>query len=428
MPTDPTYFYTFEDIQRYLSGSMATSEMHEMEKAALNDPLLADALDGYRGAQPAVTLQHLNEIKSRIAAVKTETRPTPVITLHTPKNKWWRGLSAAVLIGLMFLGGWLFLKPTQQKGTLPAVAQQTATAAPPTSEATIPVKPDSAAIPEKLPPPVISKKEMLKNRTASPAAPPAVMQPNPEPLADNTVAAAPVTIDQPKETASLQSQNDPVVTALGLRRNYSHGRSNLLPGGAPPQFFSGKVLDPKGRPIPGASITAAPNNGTLSNTDGSFRLPASDSTGTVTVTAVGYTARAEQMTAGKVLNVKLDESQNALNDVVVIGYGTQKKKSITGALAGIKVDTLPYKESPYPLGGWDLFYNNLTTEMGVNSATADKELHLLFDVEEGIPKNFIVIKTPDAVTAEKAISIIKKGPRWNVFKRRKKVDLKLKVD
>lgn len=40
-------YYTLQDIERYLNGSMTPQEMHELEKAALTDPLLADAIDGY---------------------------------------------------------------------------------------------------------------------------------------------------------------------------------------------------------------------------------------------------------------------------------------------------------------------------------------------------------------------------------------------
>ncbi|AHF17309.1 hypothetical protein NIASO_05490 [Niabella soli DSM 19437] len=410
---------------------MAASEMHEMEKAALNDPLLADALEGYRAASPATTAQHLTEIKTQIAAIKTETKPTPVIPIQTRKARWWQGLSAAVLIGLMVLAGWLFMKPAVKEGQLP-IAQNATPPAPLTTEQ-VPVKPDSAvqvaAITEKLPKLVTSKKTGIQKHTAPAAVPPATLAlPNPEPLADHTLAAAPLkkpAIGDTREIASLQPSENPV---LAMRRNYSYSDNSTLLTGAPRQFFSGKILDLKGRPIPGASIMVSEHNATLSNTDGSFRLPAPDSIGNVKITAVGFDSKAEQLIAGKVINVRLDESQNALNDVVVIGYGTQKKRSATGALANVKVDTLSYKESPYPQGGWDLFYNNLATKMGVNNATANRELHLLFDVDEGIPKNFTIIKTPDTATAEKAISIIQKGPRWKVFKRKKKVDLKLKVD
>ena len=126
--------------------------------------------------------------------------------------------------------------------------------------------------------------------------------------------------------------------------------------------------------------------------------------------------------------IRLEESKEALNEVVIVGYGTTKKKADTDAAVPYKVDALPYKESPYPQGGWDSFYNQLTTEMGVNKATASKDLHLRFTVEDGTPQNFTVVKSPDAATAQKAISIIKKGPKWRTNKKKKKVDLKIKVD
>ena len=56
--------YSLEDIQRYLQGKMSAAEMHDIEKAALQDPFLADAIEGFTQADLSIAKQHLNEINA----------------------------------------------------------------------------------------------------------------------------------------------------------------------------------------------------------------------------------------------------------------------------------------------------------------------------------------------------------------------------
>src|SRR5258706_15716690 len=75
------HIYTAEDIHRYFSGKMTTTQMHAMEKAALNDPLLTDAMEGY-SAVPSFTddkkfgklQKDLNELKGKLSVKKTDER------------------------------------------------------------------------------------------------------------------------------------------------------------------------------------------------------------------------------------------------------------------------------------------------------------------------------------------------------------------
>ena len=66
--------YSFEDIQRYLQGKMSAAEMHEMEKTALQDPFLADAIEGFNEADLAKSRQHLNEINADLFAEKQKSK------------------------------------------------------------------------------------------------------------------------------------------------------------------------------------------------------------------------------------------------------------------------------------------------------------------------------------------------------------------
>ncbi|MCF3108516.1 hypothetical protein LL912_06980 [Niabella sp. CC-SYL272] len=445
MPTDPTYQYTIEDIRRYLSGSMSSAEMHDMEKAALSDPFLADALDGYGTATPAVTDMHLNEIRGRISGQKVETtRRAPVVALH--RTKWWRGLAAAAVIGIMAAGAWFFMRPDaattgQIAGNTPLVTAPVSR--PSTDSATVQSDrlANTAVESQQLPPTAAEKKaqqpDIAKKSDIRPNAPLPQAAAASTAVADNAAAApaleeaAAIQPAAPTPQATALNAADSPIRIRGVRsmtKTAPAKENGFMMTGPLEQYYIGKVTDKSGIPIPGVTITAPQNHSTISNVDGSFRLPAQDSAGNLAFTAPGYMYKMQQLMAGKTAGIQLSQADSSLSDVVVVGYGQQKKRALTSTISSYKVDTLPYKESPYPQGGWDSFYNNLSNEMGINKGNASKDLHLRFTVENGLPEKFTVLKTPDEATAQKAISIIRKGPKWKTSKRKKKVDVKIKVD
>ncbi|MCR5077174.1 MAG: TonB-dependent receptor [Prevotella sp.] len=100
------------------------------------------------------------------------------------------------------------------------------------------------------------------------------------------------------------------------------------------QNFTGKVLDANGEPVIGATVMVkGTTNGTATDLDGNFTI-AVDPGATLTISYVGYTT--QEMRAANNMTVTLKEDAKMLNDVVVIGYGTQKKSVVTAAIA--KVD------------------------------------------------------------------------------------------
>jgi len=103
---------------------------------------------------------------------------------------------------------------------------------------------------------------------------------------------------------------------------------------------SGKVVDENGLDVPGVSVTeVGVKNAAQTSGDGSFRLKLSKSNALIAFSMVGYE---EQRIAykGLTLNVILKKSSAAIEEVVVVGYGTQKKVSVVGAVQTVKVDDL----------------------------------------------------------------------------------------
>lgn len=105
---------------------------------------------------------------------------------------------------------------------------------------------------------------------------------------------------------------------------------------------TGKITDGSGAPLAGVVVVVKDgksNNGAVSNTQGVYeiKVPASS---TLLFTCLGYTDQEVKLGASNVVNVTMTEDAQSLDEVVVVGYGTQKKKDLTGGLAVVSKQTL----------------------------------------------------------------------------------------
>lgn len=101
----------------------------------------------------------------------------------------------------------------------------------------------------------------------------------------------------------------------------------------------GKILDEAGFPIPGATILEiGTQNGTVSDFEGNFLLKTKSDTGKISISFMGYTNQELLFspTINNFQNLKLKPSENKLDEVVLIGYGTAKKRNVTTAVSNIQ--------------------------------------------------------------------------------------------
>jgi len=100
----------------------------------------------------------------------------------------------------------------------------------------------------------------------------------------------------------------------------------------------GKVTDSKGQPMPGVTVfeKANPVNAVVTDGDGNYTISVADRTSVVVIRYVGFIT--QEITAGTqtTINASLVEENATLNEVVVVGYGTQKRASVTGAISSVK--------------------------------------------------------------------------------------------
>ncbi len=109
---------------------------------------------------------------------------------------------------------------------------------------------------------------------------------------------------------------------------------------APPHAITGKVVDEQGVPLIGVVVKCKANNASVStNTNGGFTITVPDDNAVLSFTYIGY--KSMEVTAGHSnLTITMQQDVSALNEVVVVGYGTQKRTDLTGALSSVSGDKI----------------------------------------------------------------------------------------
>jgi len=101
--------------------------------------------------------------------------------------------------------------------------------------------------------------------------------------------------------------------------------------------ISGKVLDENGKPLAGAAVTVkGSSKGTLTGNTGEFTLKEVPATASLIISFQGYENATVEIKGQTSFTVNLKQDINKLNDVVVVGYGTQRKIASTGSIASVK--------------------------------------------------------------------------------------------
>ncbi|BDD02178.1 TonB-dependent receptor [Persicobacter psychrovividus] len=107
------------------------------------------------------------------------------------------------------------------------------------------------------------------------------------------------------------------------------------------QQVKGRVVDPKGAPIIGVNVfIVGTNNGTFSDLEGAFTLPNVNKTDTISFSFVGYNSKSFPVGNQTFFDVVLKEDIEELQEVVVVGFGEQKKENVTGSIEIMKADQI----------------------------------------------------------------------------------------
>lgn len=104
----------------------------------------------------------------------------------------------------------------------------------------------------------------------------------------------------------------------------------------------GRVIDVSdGEPLIGASILeSGTQNGTTSDLDGNFSLKVKNGNATLVVSYVGYTSQKIALKGQHDVIVRMDQADNNLDELVVVGYGVQKKSDVTGSVSSVSANDI----------------------------------------------------------------------------------------
>ncbi len=118
--------------------------------------------------------------------------------------------------------------------------------------------------------------------------------------------------------------------------------------------ITGKVSDNSG-PLPGVNVVVqGTTNGTVTDFDGNYSIRVSDNAATLIFSYIGYTTQRISINGRSTIDVTMAEDAQALSEVVVVGYGTQRKADLTGAVGSIgaaQIETKPITSPDQALAG-----------------------------------------------------------------------------
>ena len=414
--------YSFEDIQRYLQGKMSAAEMHEMEKTALQDHFLADAIEGFNEADLAKSRQHLNEINADLFAEKQKSK---VVGFN--KRTQWLNVAAItiVLAGIAVVASYFIKSSTLNKST--EIAQvKNKPAKNETPRDSLLTTPNTNELAKKNDTALL----IAANKAAKKVQPSFSKRKVPQAAAKEydteiaSVSATPIQLNEVppsmRDTAGYVSNaNKPSFPQQAMAaRSQAVGDTPLLllekknELSVLPFIFSGKIVDENNYPVPFAVIAPGDTaKKSFADENGDFKLYKKDSLINVTVSSTGYHS----------LNVTLKEGVN--NPIIL---KINKDLALTDAVITTAAQKNTHPDSSMPVGGWNNFNRYVMSALGKDSISgngqpADNQVELEFLVDKsGNPYNIIIIKSLNEQRNAKAIDILKNGPKWIISSRKQK--------
>ena len=232
------------------------------------------------------------------------------------------------------------------------------------------------------------------------------------------VATVPVMEEVSEETAALQE----VVATMDTFESESDKKMKLakvatiLPQN---NMIKGRVTNEKGEPLIGASVTYKGTNiGTITNMNGEFSLVKKDDKKRLTAEYIGYDPVEIRVDTSRTMLIAMNENKQALNEVVVVGYGAKKNKKSVTAGTVVKGNEQANKDiTPQPVIGKRKFQKylkeNLVRPTDEKCAQVKGKVVLTFLVnKEGRPFSIKVKESLCESSDKEAIRLIQEGPDW----------------
>jgi TonB family protein len=388
------------DIERYLRGELSPAEMHALEKKALSDPFLADALEGAATLPPEQFLHDVDNLQARLKRVPA----------GRGISMW--GWTARIAAGIAFFaiaGVFIFHLSSGPAEQRIAENQREKTPAPKQeAKSSAELRKDTVT--------AIPNAKIENEVITSPAAPSAAEAPSGGVATSDDVASAPAAAKQTAE------QETPLVAESKPAAEEDLIIPEPLPQGAPAYRYSesksdkeiaqnvvtGQVLDSEdGKGLPGVNVTIRGTNiGTVTDEEGRYQIPMDSLQDGLLFSFIGFESREAVPGNSGELDVTLSPDIAQLSEVVVVGYSSTKEP-----------EELPVIEMAAPAGGRKAYKQYLEQglrypEQALNNKVEGK-VTVQFTIESnGKMGEFQVLKGIGYGCDEEVIRLIKEGPRW----------------
>jgi hypothetical protein len=464
--------FTASDIEKYHKGLLSPKQMHAMEKAALDDPFLADAMEGYQD-QGIKSDDNLVELQGRLAA-RLEDKKVISLVSAARKSPFPLLRAAAMIVAIVGAGLLVYqfaFKDQSSKNIAdnPTTTQPTVKKAAPEQKDASAAAADSSIIPETL----TEAKENATTRAKIEAdnrlakkeekEVPTIALPAPSIVAEKKAAVQKVDNIMDKQAQDTLNDNQSfykdiagntksVDISPGLRKmpvtvqsevDFSRAKNRqestalnmkVYESGSARGFseinqFRGQVRDAANNPLPFANITNTTDNvGTYSDAKGNFILTSPDTVLHVQVRSLGFENTNQQLRNNVASNqVILQDDNRSLSEVVI----SNKKVNSTRERNQHMI-----LEEPEPADGWEKYdtylANNLNLPESLKSkekddaATINGEVELSFEVNRfGQPVKIKVEKSLCDKCDKEAIRLIKEGPKWKAKSKRGRTSVKV---
>lgn len=412
--------FTAADIEKYHKGLLSAQEMHELEKAALEDPFLADALEGY-GSLSVNTTSDLAELQRRL---EQRTSGSRVVAMSPTRNvKWWTVAAAVVILG--GIGFVTFkLSTNKRENSIAALNKKKQQQAPfqvntdsnrvTTVDSTSIAKNGNSIVPA-------TTANSVKGRTvkssgkkidtfrvteglvttvsSATSGDVAYKEQKTDSVAEKRGAearstAAPVTLKK-AEARTVQ----PAAVANDDQTTRSQSQWNN---------FTGRVVDASKNAIPFANITNTRNNaGTYADAMGYFTLISPDSVLNVRIRSVGFENGLMKLKNNTYNQVMLQDDKTARDKILTFQNSEVNQSRAENAQV----------EEPEPVDGWANYNkyvaNNINVPEDLKIGHDNAQVQVSFDVNDnGEPVNVKVDKSLCKKCDEEAVRLVKQGPKW----------------
>jgi len=412
-------------LKDYIQGKRHGEEANRLEREAMNDPFLNDAIDGFDSVE-GDHLSVIGELEKQIAGKNRSHKPFVRYMIT--------GVAASIALLISFS---IFMN--QENSPAPKLAQTEI-------KDTIQKKEIAKNVPaiQKDEPEVSeiakeTEKQFIQAKKAIPEVPKAIAMAEIS-IQDEEISEQFINEDKSISSDHLLTEMEVPVLAASKPENLA---TNLKTKGlqalnaSKSYTFTGTIVDETGFPLPGVSIqTANSNFGTISDMDGKFKLEIPDTTKTKTLLAkyIGYNPQKIALSSDtQTIRMKPDEL--ALNEVMVVGYGGKRAatkslkvkeaniaETLQGRVAGLDVNS---KEVSFGEREFRKYFEE-NRRTGI-CASGEFTLKARFRIDEsGKAANIEVISSDCDELKSEFLRLMEQSPLWRPKNREVSITLKIK--